>query len=139
VTEIWSEKQIQDLQGVRQKSGIWKYALPGPGRASTPNGQARITGESYSQLKMQATGPGKLTIRDRNMPGWVAKVDGAHTKMEGTTWMELDLPAGDHRIELNYVPPGFMTGVFLAVPAWILLILLAFRSFVIGKAPRKPS
>jgi hypothetical protein len=139
VTEIWSQKPIPGLELARQERGVMIYRVPGPGRASTPNGPAAVVSESASQLKLHATGPGILTIRDRNMPGWVPKVDGVHVKMGGTTWMEIALPAGEHQVELNYVPPGFMTGIMLAVPAWFLVFLLAFRAILLNRARRNAS
>jgi len=139
VTEVWSDKPIPGLDDSRTDNNLIKAKLPGPGRASTPKGPAVIDHESYSSLRLHATGPGKLTIRDRNMPGWAPKVDGAHVPMGGTTWMEIELPAGDHQIELNYVPPGFMTGVFLAVPAWLLVVLLAFRALLLSRTRRNAS
>jgi len=139
VTEVWSPKEIPELGLATPDNGILKYRLLGPGRASTPQGAARIESESFSQIKLHATGPGKLTVRERNMPGWLPKVDGAHATMGGTTWMEIDLPAGEHEVELNYVPPGLMTGVMLAAAAWLIVLLLAFRSFLLARAGQAPS
>jgi len=51
----------------------------------------------------------------------------------------LDLPAGEHKVGLNYVAPGFMTGLFLAIPAWIIVFLLAFRHRMIVRIPVGPS
>ncbi len=131
VTQVWSQVQMPKLDDMTQEDGLFKYKLNGPGRASTPSGPAKITDESSSFVKVEATGPGKLTLRDRNMPGWMVKVDGQHAKMEGKTWMEVDLPAGTHQIQFNYVPPGFMTGVMLAAATWLILIgmLVSARFF----------
>ena len=123
VTQIWSLKEIPQFgTPATTENGIFKYSLDGPGRASTPAGPAKILSETYTQLKVVATGPGRLVVRDRNMPGWIAKIDGKHVPIEGTLWRELDLPAGDHVVEFNYVPPGLMTGIYLAVPAWLILL-----------------
>ena len=59
------------------------------------------------------------------MPGWLAKVDGSHVPLQGALWREVDLPAGEHTVEFNYVPPGLMMGMALGVPAWLLLVGLA--------------
>lgn len=139
VTEVWSQKEIPSLGVPNQDGGILKYRLSGPGRASTPQGPARIESETFSQIKLHASGPGKLVLRDRNMPGWMPKIDGSHASLGGTTWMEVELPAGEHEIEMNYVPPGFMTGVLLAIPSWIIVFLLAFRSFLLARVGRTAS
>jgi hypothetical protein len=139
VTEVWSIRELAGFGVPVQDNGILKYQVPGPGVASTPAGPAKIDGENYAQIKVHAIGPGKLTLRERNMPGWIPKVDGAHATLGGSTWMEVELPAGSHEVEFNYVPPGFMTGVMLAVPAWLIVLLLAFRSFLLARAGRTPS
>jgi hypothetical protein len=139
VTEVWSAEPIPELGESIAEGKILKYRLASPGRASTPQGKAEIVEESYSKLKLQAVGPGKLVVRDRNMPGWLPKVDGAHAALGGTTWMEIDLPTGRHQVELNYVPPGFMAGVLLAIPAWILVFSLAFWAGVLALRGRTAS
>lgn len=110
------------------------YDIGGPGRVSAPQGKAEITDQTFSKLVVKASGPGKLIVRDRNMPGWLAKVDGRHESIGGTVWREVDLPAGDHTVEFNYVPPGLMPGLYIGVPAWILMGLLAILN-----RPRKPA
>jgi len=137
VSEVWSAEPISALGEAPKQDNLYKYKLKGPGRASTPAGKAEIVKETTSGMELKATGPGKLVVRDRNIPGWLAKVDGQHTPIGGTTWMELDLPAGEHKVELNYVPPGFMTGVLLAFPAWLIVFLLVFRLCLIGRRPAK--
>ena len=127
VSEVWTLREMPQLgspTGV--ENGVLRYALPGPGRASTPQGPAQIQSESPTQIVVNATGPGRLVLRDRNMPGWMVKIDGQHAPLEGTTWREVDLPAGAHKVEFNYVPPGFMTGVYAALVAILLLGALAW-------------
>jgi hypothetical protein len=128
VTEVWSRKEMPQLgQPLSSESGIFRYRVNGPGRASTPQGPAEIVSESSTGIKLKATGPGRLVLRDRNMPGWLPKIDGRHVPLEGTTWLEVDLPAGEHSVEFNYVPPGFMPGVYAAALAW-LAVLAVFLS-----------
>ena len=138
VTEIWSRDEMEGLGEGTRDSNFIKYHLAGPGRASTPAGSAQIESETFSQLKLQATGPGKLTVRERNMPGWIMKVDGTHVPTGTGTWMETELTAGQHQIVLNYVPPGFMTGLILAFVAWVIVLLLAFQMAKISRIAPNP-
>lgn len=122
VTEVWSLKELPQLGApATQESSYLKYRLPGPGRASIEGRPVTFVSESFTQVKLEAEGPGKLTLRDRNMPGWLPKIDGQHVDLKGETWLEVDVPAGKHQVEFNYVAPGFMTGVYLAFPAFLLL------------------
>ncbi|MDR3688863.1 MAG: hypothetical protein P4L46_05750 [Fimbriimonas sp.] len=126
VTEVWSSKPLPLANNPVEDGGVFKYRIGGPGRASTPNGPAMITKENPSGLTILAKGPGNLTVRDRNMPGWLAKVDGHHAPVSGSTWLEIGLPEGEHVVELNYVAPGFMTALPASAIAWLTVILLAF-------------
>ena len=134
VTQVWSQVPIDRLGTGVQDSGLFKYKIPGPGRASTSKGPAKILSETPSQIKVQATGPGKLIVRERNMPGWLPKIDGKHATLGGTIWLEIDLPAGDHEIELNYVPPGFVTGLILAFIACLIAAVVAIRGILFHRS-----
>lgn len=125
VTELWSLHELPQFGQASFDGALYHYAVPGPGRASTPGGPAKIESESPSQIVVTANGPGPLVLRDRNFPGWFAKVDGRHVPIAGTTWREIDLPAGPHRVEFNYVPPGFMPGLALGLLG-IMALLAVF-------------
>ncbi|HWA82820.1 MAG TPA: hypothetical protein VG820_05280, partial [Fimbriimonadaceae bacterium] len=98
-------------------------SIDGAGRVLSPQGKGEIVEETFSKLVVRATGPGRLVVRDRNMPGWLAKVDGKHVPIEGSLWREVDLPAGEHVVEFNYVPPGMMAGVAAAAVGWLAIVL----------------
>ena len=70
---------------------------------------------------LSALGPGKLVVRDRNMPGWTAWVEGRETPIAGTTWREVDIPSGAHNVLFTYEPPGIRLGVWLATAAIALM------------------
>lgn len=103
--------------------GVVRTPTGGAGRVVSPVGQGEIVEETFSKLVVHATGPGRLVVRDRNMPGWLAKLDGRHVPIEGSLWREIDLPAGDHTVEFNYVPPGLMAGLGAAFLGWIGVLL----------------
>lgn len=126
VTEVWSLKEISSLPpAVADSTGIFKYRIPSKGRAYTPQGPAQIQDEGFGQLKIQAQGPGKLIVKDRNMPGWSAQVDGQNTEMGSGLWMEVDLKEGIHKVEFQYSPPGLKLGLILALVALLKLALEA--------------
>ena len=60
--------------------------------------------------------------------GWRATVDGQEVPVD--SWLEvfcaLDLPAGEHRVELTYQPPGAaLGGILSTIGVGIFLILWA--------------
>lgn len=52
--------------------------------------------------------------------GWSAKVDGVETKLLKANYgyMALQLPKGEHQIELYYVIPGMRLGIALSIVGW---------------------
>lgn len=123
VTQVWSAEPLPGYRQPVHSDGMYKYEIDGPGRASIPGGTATIEEETSTHVTLRVRGPGKLTLRDRMMPGWMAKVDRQSVPITGTLWREVEVPAGDHAVQFNYVPPGFMSGVYLAFLAGILLIV----------------
>lgn len=128
VTEVWSQAEIPALGVPTAGSGYFRYRLDGPGRASTPAGPAQITSETLSGIKLQATGPGRLVLRDRMMPGWTARVDGKPVPLVGTLWREVELSEGSHQVEMDYYPPGLSTGWLIGFTGWFLLAMAAIAT-----------
>ncbi len=125
VTEVWSRKPLEQMDEPYVYSENWvKYKLSGPGRADVAGKPAEIEKESGGYLQILAEGPGVLTIRERNMPGWHAMTEGRELEIKGDPWIEVELPPGKHSVDLAYIAPGFKTGLSLAIPAFILLGLM---------------
>lgn len=103
--------------------------LDSPGLVSvTGGGGARMIADGPTGSTAEAPGPGRLILRERALPGWSATIDGRAAPLLGRTWLELDLPAGGHRVEFDYRPPGLIPGVLLGVLGWLALVgLLWFR------------
>jgi hypothetical protein len=124
VTEIWSH----DPAGIVQKK-----ALTGPGRASIEKGVASITEETYSSLTVKTDGAGLLTLRDRNLGGWTAQVDGRDTPILPGFWRTVNVPAGAHTVLFQYHSGGTpwleMGALFVAV----LLFFIPFKSLPIAE------
>jgi len=124
VTRVWSRQELPQLgQPTRTTDGVLEYALPGPGRASTPNGSGQIEREGLGSLSVRATGPGTLVVRERNLPGWTAAIGGKEIPIRGDRWIELDLPDGDSVVDLRYTPPGLSSGRIVSFVALLLCIV----------------
>lgn len=111
VTEVWTRYSIRGLEQKGSKNGVLQYEIPGAGRAYTPTGKAEFVSESLTSLTLKANGPGVLSLRDRNLPGWTATVDGKEVQITGAMWREVELPAGIHEVVFRYVPPGYTAGI----------------------------
>jgi len=75
------------------------------------------------KLRVSSTGPGYAVIADAWREGWVARVDGvqvAPVRADHALWA-VPVPAGDHRVELVYEPPGLREGVLLTGASVIVL------------------
>ncbi len=126
VSQIWSkpaggnELQIQSLPGKRAE-------MEAPGTAN-------IESEDLRSIVVSATGPGHLTLHDRNMPGWTVTIDGKPAALSGDLWRETDVPIGKHSVEFHYVPPGLTIGIILCVFAVFICVALG-----IGRPARIPA
>jgi hypothetical protein len=96
--------------------------------------RAEVLSDSLIQTTLVAEGPGRLTLRDRNMPGWTATVDGQPAEIKGTRWRELELPEGEHTVVFKYTPSGLRLGLILfGISAIVTVAGLLFHRF---KKPR---
>lgn len=75
---------------------------------------------SSIEVQGRAEEPGVLLISATYAPGWTATVNGAPASLVRAQYqfMAVQVPAGEVRVSLRYVPPGFRAG------AWISLISL---------------
>ncbi len=137
VSEVWSRQPLDGPEASAVVDGIYQYPLPTQGRAYTESGPAAFVYDSLSRQTLTATGPGTLTIKDRFMPGWTARVNGNPTEITADgPWRQIELPEGEATIELRYEPPGLKLGLGLA--AFGLLICGVMLSFG-RRAEIKPS
>lgn len=113
-------------------NGLICYKLDGPGRAYTYAGPARVE-DRFDRQIVHAIGAGQLTVKDRNMPGWRAFVNGTERPIAPGIWRTVELPEGEHRVEFVYDPPGLRTGLMLFLPAALLTVSAA----VVGRPRRK--
>ncbi len=82
----------------------------------------RVLKDTLTSTTVEAAGPGRLTLRDRNMPGWTATVDGQPAEIKGVHWREVDLSQGRHTVVFKYTPPGLRLGLYLFGLATLTLL-----------------
>jgi hypothetical protein len=81
-----------------------------------------VVSDTLTTTVVKGYGPGKLTLRDRNMPGWTATVDGQPVEISGDRWREVELPTGEHTVVFKYTPPGLEKGLqFFSLPFILFL------------------
>ena len=64
-------------------------------------------------ITVTTQGAGLLVVSDTWMPGWTARVNGAHTPIYRGNLAQRVIPLlrpGSHTIEMDYVAPGFVLG-----------------------------
>jgi hypothetical protein len=113
------------------------HQLPGPGRFVLKDGHVTVGDEGYDHLALDVEGEGLLVVKDRNMPGWNASVDGRPQTLPAGIWRSVDLGArGNHRVVFTYRPSGLVQGLMIGGLAWIVLVGLAIRGLFDHRAAR---
>jgi hypothetical protein len=104
-----------------------KGALPRLSIEKIAGGEQSVTivSEDTSQLTADCEGPGLLVIRNWYHAGYRAEVNGIATDVEpyGARFMALNLPAGNSRVVLRYVPPGLKLGSYIALAVLVALLI----------------
>jgi hypothetical protein len=99
--------------------------------AQLSSGAGRITIERWQpelrRLRVELARPDQLQFRTSNFPGWTAFVNGRAGEIkEGRTGnIVLDLPAGEHQIDLDFrSTPIRRVGNWITIVSFALLILI---------------
>lgn len=79
-------------------------------------------------IEVNTDSPGWVMVSQTWYPGWVARVDGKKTAILHANYLfvGIEVPAGQHTVELVYQPNSFVFGLLLSILVWI--ILLAWKS-----------
>ena len=79
-----------------------------------------------AELSVSASEPGLAVLTRSFDRGWQAHLDGVPvpTLRADLAFLGVLVPAGDHRLELDYRPPGYRTGLALSGASLILLAAL---------------
>ena len=90
--------------------------LPPDGTEGTP---VAVTHPDPARWKLVTDSPTPQVLRLRltNVPGWHASIDGKPLALEtyAGVMLQARVPAGQHRVELNYWPTTFTVGIVLSV------------------------
>ncbi len=83
-------------------------------------------GDSYLHGTIHADDSGTMMTSIEYDKGWTVKVDGkeVETYAVGDALLAIDLEAGDHEIEMSFMPRGFLPGVVLSVISAVALVFL---------------
>jgi hypothetical protein len=133
VVEVWSRNPLPWAWDGTADAGFTRYPLSGPGRVSLESGTADIVADSTQSIRIQINGSGSLVLRDRNLPGWAATVDGIRVPIAPGIWRTIDVPQGAKVVEFRYEPPGLSTGLRAAA----LGILISVGFLVAGGLARR--
>lgn len=116
-----------------------------PSTESNPQGQACAEDPSqparlevsqatsmHYQMSISTKCPVWLFVADANYPGWEAKVDGVGARLYSSQVMgkAVRVPAGEHHVQLDYVPRSFYVGLSITLVSLVLVfisLLLALR------------
>lgn len=122
VTEVWSQNRLPQMPTTPIQSTFgYIYPLPGPGRASTPAGPAKVVAEDANSVTVQAIGPGPLTLRDDLPPDWFAEINGNKMAVEFSPWPTVNLAQTGPQT-VRFVSGN---GVKATQEGWVFLALLA--------------
>ena len=102
----------------------------------TPGDQVEVIhyGNSRIEMKVSLGQPAFLTVFDTMMPGWQAYVNGQEVPLYHSQLLfrGIEIPPGQHKVVLTYVPPGFYLGATGSLLFWMTLVVVGV-GFVIKR------
>lgn len=131
-TQLWKKATEAAPKGLAG-ADVTVFALAGPGRAymETSAGRKKVdfAYDGLSRQTLKVLGGGSLIIKDRNLPGWSAFVDGKPVEMDPESpWRVVKVPEGTHQVDFVYTPPGL--GFLSLGASMAALICIAALTFL---------
>jgi len=76
--------------------------------------------DTFRQIDVSMASTGLLVFSEHNYPGWKAKIDGQPTKVVDVNgiFMGIEVPAGDHEIEIYFAPKSVYLGMAISGVTW---------------------
>ncbi|QPC80876.1 YfhO family protein [Phototrophicus methaneseepsis] len=97
-------------------------------------GTVTVTSYEPERLRLEASTPENalLSLAQVDYPGWQATLDGQPISIRRAygTLMALEVPAGQHTIEIVYNPSIYHIGAILSLGTWLALAILAGLSLM---------
>lgn len=119
VSMVFSPNQLPGLEGRRTELG---WMTPIGGTVVEATCEVRDTFNTRAGAwGFKVIGPGTLTVRERNIPGWRATVDYKPASTGDGRWIEIEVPEGASEVSLSFVSPGYEAGLRLALVGFLLL------------------
>lgn len=125
VATVFSPQPLPGAEGMQTELG-WKTPLGGKVVEATCEVRDVFNTRS-GEWGFNVVGPGKLIVRERNIPGWRATVDYKEASTGVGRWIEIDIPEGPMEVSLKFVARGYERGVWLACIAGLVLVASGFR------------
>ncbi len=87
-------------------------------------------GNDHLALEVAIDKPALLVVNDTYLEGWHARIDGLPTPIERVNGLVrgIWLSGGQHRVTLDYRPPGLALGLALSLATAMALVLLVYRA-----------
>ncbi|HRW08251.1 MAG TPA: YfhO family protein [Caldilineaceae bacterium] len=105
--------------------------------AATATEQVQIVDRTVNSLTLinQASAPALLVLSEIWYPGWRATIDGEPVPILRTNGAlrGIPVPTGTSRVEMEFSPDSWRTGLLAAVAGWVLLIII----FIFEKTPKR--
>jgi hypothetical protein len=112
---------------------------PGSFPAALATAEVRESGPGH--LRIHATLPtgGALVVLEGWHPGWAATVEGAPAPLypADEAFLGLELPAGEHEVQLDFAPRSWSAGLAIAAATAAVWILLALGGIFWERAGRR--
>ncbi len=104
-----------------------------PGGLSLVNGKGSVTVEKLKiadrEFLIETTSPTQARVETYNHPNWIARLDDDEVEIKsetGTGLMLIDVPAGNHKLSLNFEARHLTArdALWISIISWGLLALL---------------
>jgi hypothetical protein len=110
-----------------------------PGDCSADQASLGRVEDSPNRLEVEVSSEadGWLYIADTWYPGWEARLDGIPVELFRANYLfrAVEVPAGDHRVELRYDPDSFRIGAFVTLSSLSFLVLVLGIPFFKARRP----
>jgi hypothetical protein len=105
----------------------WEAAI----RAAAGEGEVRVLERHPGHWLLETEGPevGRVGLTESRDPGWRVTVDGEPAEVEPylSDFMAVHVPAGTHRVEWRFSPPGFRELLAVSAFGWGVVVAAFVR------------